>query len=141
MSSFLHHSPRLLVLASALLLGACAGRVESPRPQPLPPAQPPVAQPPAVRTPIPRAPIQAPPSRPPVATQRSHPRYAPPPGAPSHWNNQLGVYVLEGSNLYYRERLYYRWEGREWYCAGRPNGPWEPVELHSVPPGLRGRHR
>ena len=129
---------RLALLAVTLALTACAGRVEQPRPQPMP--QPPVVQPPPLRTPIPRTPIQAPPERAPAAIQRSHPRYAPPPGAPAHWNNQLGVYVVEGSNLYYRERLYYRWDG-DWYCAGRPDGPWEPVAPHSVPPGLRGRQR
>ncbi|PTU73318.1 hypothetical protein [Pseudomonas mangrovi] len=133
-----HLPARLLLLASVLSLAACAGRIEQPRPQPTP--LPPVVQPPETRVPATRIPIQAPPTRTPAAVQRSHPRYAPPPGAPAHWNNQLGVYVVEGSDLYYRERLYYRWDG-DWYCAGRPDGPWEPVELHSVPPGLRGRHR
>lgn len=133
-----HLPARLLLLASVLSLAACAGRIEQPRPQPTP--LPPVVQPPETRVPATRIPIQAPPTRTPAAVQRSHPRYAPPPGAPAHWNNQLGVYVVEGSDLYYRERLYYRWDG-DWYCAGRPDGPWEPVELHSVPPGLRGHHR
>ncbi len=138
-TSALRYLPgRLILLVSVMSLAACAGRIEQPRPQPTP--LPPVIQPPETRVPATRIPIQAPPARAPAAVQRSHPRYAPPPGAPAHWNNQLGVYVVEGSNLYYRERLYYRWDG-DWYCAGRPNGPWEPVELHSVPPGLRGRHR
>lgn len=134
---------RGLLIAAALLLGACAGQpVEQPSPpvQPPQPGQQPGSTPPVVRPPIERAPISAPAPRAPVTQQRTHPRYAPPPGAPSHWDNQLGVYVVEGAALYYRERLYYRWDG-DWYCAGRPNGPWEPVAPHAVPPGLRNRPR
>ncbi|WP_313087967.1 hypothetical protein [Pseudomonas sp.] len=125
------------VAALALLLGACAGNpYESSEPAPRRPAPPasaprePVTVPPPVRTP--------PAPRPP-ATQKSHPRYAPPPDAAAHWDNRLGVYVVEGRDLYYRERLYYRWDG-DWYCAGRPSGPWDPVAPPSVPPGLRGLH-
>lgn len=129
-----------LLTVAALLLAACAGQAPV---QPQPPTQPetrPLPAPPVIRTPIERAPISAPAPRPPSSTQRTHPRYAPPPGAPSHWDNQLGVYVVEGASLYYRERLYYRWDG-DWYCAGRPDGPWEPVAPSSVPPGLRNRSR
>lgn len=133
-----------LVASAALLLVACAGQpsVQPPRP-PTPDSQPgsmPGGQPPVVRPPIERAPITAPAPRPRSTTQRTHPRYAPPPGAPSHWDNQLGVYVVEGASLYYRERLYYRWDG-DWFCAGRPDGPWEPVAPNGVPPGLRNRSR
>jgi len=125
------------IVALALLLGACAGnpyQVSDPIPAPAPPMssppREPVSAPPPVRTP--------PAPRPP-ATQKSHPRYAPPPHAAAHWDNRLGVYVVEGQNLYYRERLYYRWDG-DWYCAGRPSGPWEQVAPPSVPPGLRSLH-
>ena len=124
------------LLAAALLLGACAGNpyeAQPPVPQPdprLPDAREPTAVPPLISTP-------PAPQRP--ATQRSHPRYAPPPHAAAHWDNRLNVYVVEGRDLYYRERLYYRWDG-EWYCAGRPDGPWEPVAGPSVPTGLRGLH-
>ncbi len=121
----------------ALLLGACAGnpyQSSEPAPPPTPPVvtepREPVTAPPPVRTP--------PAPRPP-ATQKSHPRYAPPPHAAAHWDNRLGVYVVEGKNMFYRERLYYRWDG-DWYCAGRPEGPWEPVAPPSVPTGLRGLH-
>ncbi|QGZ30526.1 hypothetical protein [Stutzerimonas stutzeri] len=121
----------------ALLLGACAGnpyQSSEPAPPPTPPVvtepREPVTTPPPVRTP--------PAPRPP-ATQKSHPRYAPPPHAAAHWDNRLGVYVVEGKNMFYRERLYYRWDG-DWYCAGRPEGPWEPVAPPSVPTGLRGLH-
>ncbi|MCQ4312636.1 hypothetical protein NAV33_12115 [Pseudomonas stutzeri] len=134
------HARRLLrasgVMTLALLLGACAGnpyQASKPTPTPTPPVsepQEPVASPPPVRTP--------PAPRPP-ATQKSHPRYAPPPHAAAHWDNRLGVYVVEGRNMFYRERLYYRWDG-DWYCAGRPDGPWEPVALPSVPTGLRSLH-
>ncbi|TLX59343.1 hypothetical protein DN826_00670 [Stutzerimonas nosocomialis] len=124
------------VAALGALLAACAGTPYETAPQ----TQPPVPQTPApgpVITPPP--PVQTPPAPRPPATQQSHPRYAPPPHAPAHWDNRLGVYVVEGRDLYYRERLYYRWDG-EWLCAGRPDGPWEPVALPSVPPGLRNRH-
>lgn len=126
------------VTTLALLLGACAGSPyettsSTPSRQPPPPVsepREPVASPPPVRTP--------PAPRPP-ATQKSHPRYAPPPHAAAHWDNRLGVYVVEGKDMFYRERLYYRWDG-DWYCAGRPDGPWEPVAPPSVPTGLRGLH-
>lgn len=124
------------LLVAALLLGACAGNpyeAQPPVPQPsprLPDAREPAVVPPPVSTP-------PAPQRP--ATQRSHPRYAPPPHAAAHWDNRLSVYVVEGRDLYYRERLYYRWDGG-WYCAGRPDGPWEPVAAPSVPTGLRGLH-
>ena len=123
-------------LSLALLLSACAGnpyQSSEPASRPVPPApqtREPVASPPPTRTP--------PAPRPP-ATQKSHPRYAPPPHAAAHWDNRLGVYVVDGRDLFYRERLYYRWDG-DWYSAGRPDGPWEPVAGPSVPPGLRGLH-
>jgi len=127
---------RLGLLNAVLLLAACAGNPYE--------AQPPVSHP-VPRLPDAREPAAAPPSigTPPApqrpATQRSHPRYAPPPHAAAHWDNRLGVYVVEGRDLYYRERLYYRWDG-DWYCAGGPDGPWEPVAGPSVPTGLRGLH-
>lgn len=125
------------VITLALLLGACAGNpyetsgpVTRPSPPVSAPPREPVAAPP---------PVRMPPAPRPPATQKSHPRYAPPPHAPAHWDNRLGVYVVEGRDLFYRERLYYRWDG-DWYCAGRPDGPWEPVAPPSVPTGLRSLH-
>ncbi|MCQ4263690.1 hypothetical protein CXK91_16725 [Stutzerimonas stutzeri] len=127
-----------VLLGLTLLLGACAGNPYDSTPQE------PAAQP-APRTPEPTGPVIAPPPiKAPSApraptTQKSHPRYAPPPHVAAHWDNRLGVYVVEGRDLYYRERLYYRWDG-DWLCAGRPDGPWEPVAPPSVPPGLRNRY-
>lgn len=124
------------VVLLASLLAACAGNPYEPAerppapPAPTPDAREPISSPPPVRTP--------PAPRPP-ATQKSHPRYAPPPHAAAHWDNRLGVYVIEGKRLYYRERLYYRWDG-DWYSSCRPDGPWEAVAQPSVPPGLRGLH-
>lgn len=120
----------------ALLLGACAGNpYEASEPTRLPP--PPVTEPGEPVTSPP--PVRTPPAPRPPATQKSHPRYAPPPHAAAHWDNRLGVYVVEGQDMFYRERLYYRWDG-DWYCAGRPDGPWEPVAPPSVPTGLRSLH-
>ncbi|MFC3609570.1 hypothetical protein [Stutzerimonas tarimensis] len=127
------------ILALAALLTACATPhrpayepvpVPAPAPEKVPPARPgPVIAPP----PVERPPA---PSRP--TTQPSHPRYAPPPHVAAHWDNTLGVYVVPGRDLFYRERLYYRHQNG-WLCAPHPDGPWEPVALPSVPPGLRNR--
>lgn len=128
---------RAALLGLTLLLGACAGSPydstpQAPMPAPAPrapePSGPIIAPPPIKAPSVPRAP----------ATQKSHPRYAPPPHVPAHWDNSLGVYVVEGRDLFYRERLYYRWDG-DWFCSGRPDGPWEPVAPPSVPTGLRNR--
>lgn len=71
---------------------------------------------------------------------KSHPRYAPPPGAESHWDAGLGVYVVGGArDLYYRERTYYRWNSG-WSWSSSPNGPWQPTDSSGVPPGLYRRY-
>ena len=68
--------------------------------------------------------------------QQSHPRYAPPPGVKSHWNPGLGVYVVEGArDLYYRERIFYRWEGG-WSWSPQAGGPWRDTDSSGIPPGL-----
>ncbi|WP_039804884.1 hypothetical protein [Azotobacter chroococcum] len=134
------------VLGLTLLLAACAHQDydHPPEPRPAPTQRPPVQRPPAQ---VPRQPsqtIKALPSSAKAATPQqsrggNHPRYAPPPDVDAYWDNSLGVYVVKGRPLYYRERLYYRWNDG-WYSSGRPNGPWETVEGPSVPPGLRSRH-
>lgn len=71
-----------------------------------------------------------------LPVSKSHPRYAPPPGAQSHWDAGLGVYVVAGArDLYYRERTYYRWSNG-WSWATHPQGPWQPTDSSGVPPGL-----
>ncbi len=71
-----------------------------------------------------------------LPVSQSHPHYAPPPGAHSHWDAGLGVYVLEGADdLYYRERTYYRWSNG-WSWATSALGPWQPTDSSGVPPGL-----
>lgn len=70
------------------------------------------------------------------ARQHSHPRYAPPPGGNAYWDPALGVYVIQGSSkLYYRERVYYRWD-RGWSWASSPRGPWQPTDSSGVPAAL-----
>ena len=72
----------------------------------------------------------------PPVQQPSHPRYAPPPGGNAYWDPALGVYVIQGSSkLYYRERVYYRWN-RGWAWSSKPNGPWQPTDSSGVPAGL-----
>lgn len=70
------------------------------------------------------------------ASAKPHPHFAPPPQGHSHWDEQLGVHVLENSpGLYYRQRTYYRWNNG-WSWAVRPSGPWQACPSSAVPPGL-----
>ncbi|MOA68437.1 hypothetical protein D3C78_1960600 [compost metagenome] len=70
---------------------------------------------------------------------KAHPRFAPPPGGNCYWDTGLGVYVLQGErNVFYRERVYYRWDGN-WSYSNGPHGPWQPTDASGVPAGL-GRH-
>jgi len=132
------------VLGLILLLSACAHQgYDYPSEQhPAPTQRPPMQKPPAQVPPQPQQTIKALPPKSgssPPARSGNHPRYAPPPDVDAYWDNNLGVYVVRGRPLYYRERLYYRWNDG-WYSSGRPNGPWETVEGPSVPPGLRRSH-
>ena len=134
------------LLLGSLLLSGCAsdiyqmpGSRQAPQPWPLPgsvPAPAPVPEPSRpVITPVPPRPqIPAQPE-----ASRTHPRYAPPPHVDARWDTGLGVYVVSGQSLYYRERLYYRWDDG-WHCSALPDGPWEPVAEVSVPMGLRSLH-
>ena len=77
------------------------------------------------------------PSKPAPRTSAS---FAPPPSGPSHWDQRLGVYVLEDQqNVYYRQRTYYRWNDG-WSWATSPSGPWEGTDSGGVPPGLGRQH-
>ncbi len=87
--------------------------------------------------------VQTPLTSTPVATpspSSNHPRFAPPPGVASQWDARLGVYVVGGtSDLYYRERTYYRWDAG-WSWASNPQGPWLATDRSGVPPGLHRRY-
>lgn len=132
---------RLLLLGSLLLSGCASDIYQLPgsrqTPQPWPEPRP-------APTPEPSRPVITPvPPRPEVPSQPqstgTHPRYAPPPHVEARWDARLGVYVVSGRELFYRERLYYRWEDG-WLCSAQPDGPWESVAEVSVPMGLRGLH-
>ncbi|HSC83699.1 MAG TPA: hypothetical protein VLC30_08775 [Pseudomonas sp.] len=70
---------------------------------------------------------------------QNHPHFAPPPGGNSYWDAKLGVYVLKGGELYYRERTYYRWN-QGWAWSSSPQGPWQATDSSGVPPGLGRKH-
>lgn len=127
-------SKRLAPLMIAALLTACAGR-DAPDAPPVEPTPAPTPSP----MPIPKAPpVQPSPlPRPPEAQTPVQPRFAPPPHVAARWDNALGVYVVPGRKLYYRERVYYQQQDGVWMSSSLPNGPWEPVAPPSVPPGLR----
>lgn len=137
----LRHMRLFGALGMALLLNACAVQHPQPQSEPTPQRAPAKAAPARVSPPVRRPAIQAQPTKSSQrqTTSKTHPRYAPPPHVAAHWDNRLGVYVVEGQPLYYRERLYYRWSDG-WYGSDRPNGPWEPLNGPSVPPGLHNRH-
>lgn len=62
--------------------------------------------------------------------------FAPPPGGNSHWDQKLGVYVLDGQpNTFYRQRTYYQWNNG-WSWSTQPDGPWQPTDANGVPGGL-----
>lgn len=126
----MHATLRLSLACLLVTLAGCTLRPPAPAGQP--PAQGPTATPPRV------TPAPAPTPR--VTRMKTHPRYAPPPGAACYWDNTLGVYVLEGrGELYYRERTYYRWDGG-WSWSNGADGPWQPTDASGVPAGLGRRH-
>jgi hypothetical protein len=98
---------------------------------PIPPSQP---SPTPSTSPTPSKPgIPAKPAKPVPRTSAS---FAPPPGGNSHWDQKLGVYVLDDqTNTFYRQRTYYRWNNG-WSRSISPNGPWEETNIHGVPAGL-----
>ncbi|WP_426235156.1 hypothetical protein [Pseudomonas sp. TWP3-2] len=126
---------RIAVISLTLAVSACAvQRPEPTSPPPIPPSQP---SPTPSPTPTPgKTSIPAKPAKPVPRTSAS---FAPPPGGNSHWDQKLGVYVLDDqTNTFYRQRTYYRWNNG-WSRAISPNGPWEDTNIHGVPAGLGKR--
>ncbi|WP_419736676.1 hypothetical protein [Pseudomonas sp. COR18] len=120
---------RLTLLTLVLGLSACTvQRPPAPTGPTIPPSVPTTKPyPPAT----PGKPIPA--TRPRPSTSAT---FAPPPGGRSHWDGQMGVYVLDNQpNTFYRQRTYYRWDNG-WSRSISPNGPWEETDIHGVPPGL-----
>ncbi|SDS92474.1 hypothetical protein SAMN05216598_3262 [Pseudomonas asplenii] len=123
---------RLTLLTLVLGLSACTvHRPSTPTGPTIPPSGP-ATQPYPPSTPTtPGKPI--PPAKPRPSTSAT---FAPPPGGSSHWDGQMGVYVLDSQpNTFYRQRTYYRWDNG-WSRSISPNGPWEETDIHGVPPGL-----
>ncbi len=119
---------RITLLSLVLGLSACAvQRPGAPGAPPLPPATRPTLPPSAPDKPIPQAP---------KALPRTSATFAPPPGGASHWDAQLGVYVLDTQpNTFYRQRTYFRWSNG-WSRSISPQGPWEETNINGVPAGL-----
>ena len=125
---------RITLLSLIVGLSACA--VHRPPPAPTGPTIPP-SGPSTQPSTKPSTPVTAPPKKP-VPT--SSPTFAPPPGAASHWDGNMKVYVLEDQpDTFYRQRTYYRWSNG-WSRAISPNGPWEETNLQGVPPGLSKKY-
>ncbi|MDH4612068.1 hypothetical protein [Pseudomonas sp. BN102] len=133
----------LPLICLVLTLAGCAGQGpyhEPTEPDWEPPHEP-SRQPPAVQTPPQQRPMPPAQPQPPKQAPRmkAHPRFAPPPGGNCYWDTGLGVYVLEAEhNVFYRERVYYRWDNG-WSYSNGPHGPWQPTDSSGVPAGL-GRH-
>lgn len=91
---------RITLLSLVLGLSACA--VHRPPPSPTGPTIPP-SGPSTQPTTKPSGPVTPPPK--PVPT--SSPTFAPPPGAASHWDGTMKVYVLDDQpDTFYRQRTY-----------------------------------
>jgi hypothetical protein len=119
---------RITLLSLVLGLSACAvHRPPAPTGPTIPPSGP--STQPSTQ---PSGPVIAPPKAPPSTSAT----FAPPPGAASHWDGKMQVYVLdEQADTFYRQRTYYRWSNG-WSRSISPNGPWEETDVHGVPPGL-----
>ena len=72
---------------------------------------------------------------------RTSASFAPPPGGNSHWDQKLGVYVLDDqTNTFYRQRTYYRWQ-QGWSWATQAAGPWRACGSDEIPAGLSRRYQ
>lgn len=122
----MYRTARISLLAMVMGLSACAVQPPAQRSeQPIPSL--PSSQPGTPRSNTPQTP---------AAPQKTSSHFAPPPGGHSHWDERLGVHVLDNaSNTFYRQRTYYRWDNG-WTWALSPDGPWQATDGHGVPPGL-----
>lgn len=122
------------LLLALVVLSGCSLTGPQPSEQPPVPSEPPQPsqQPGQPSTPRPSLPTLPPkPSQ-----QQTHPRFAPPPGGNSYWDNGLSVYVIKSQpDLYYRDRTYYRWSDG-WSWASSPSGPWQSTDSSGIPAGL-----
>ncbi|WP_271408421.1 hypothetical protein [Pseudomonas sp. Q1-7] len=126
----------LPLICLVLTLAGCAGQGPYQEPDWEPSRKPPAAQSLPQNRPLPPAQPQPPKQAPRL---KAHPRFAPPPGGNCYWDTGLGVYVLEGErNVFYRERVYYRWNNG-WSYSNGPQGPWLPTDASGVPAGLGRR--
>jgi len=124
---------RITLLSLVLGLSACAVQPPSheERLPPIPSSYPGTKPSPSTAPGKPMTPNKA--GKPQPRTSAS---FAPPPGGNSHWDAKLGVYVLDNqTDTFYRQRTYYRWNNG-WSRSISPNGPWEEIDIHGVPPGL-----
>ncbi|CRM32530.1 hypothetical protein [Pseudomonas sp. 31 R 17] len=120
---------RMTLLSLVVGLSACA--VHRPPPGPTGPTIPP-SGPSTQPDTKPSGPVTPPPK--PLPSKS--PTFAPPPGAASHWDGKMQVYVLDDQpDTFYRQRTYYRWSNG-WSRSISPNGPWEETSVQGVPPGL-----
>lgn len=70
-----------------------------------------------------------------------HPHHVPPPYGDWRWDDDLDVYVSIGyPRLYFRDRVYYRWDDHGWYRGEDYRGPWKPQGHKGIPPGLSREH-
>lgn len=123
---------RITLLSLVLGLSACAVHRPPVQTGPTIPSSGPATQPGTRPSTQPSTP--APPAPRPIP--RTSATFAPPPGAESHWDGKMGVYVLdEQPDTFYRQRTYYRWSNG-WSRSISPNGPWEETNVQGVPPGL-----
>ncbi|WP_052659131.1 hypothetical protein [Pseudomonas sp. LFM046] len=130
----------LPLICLLLTLGGCVA--QGPYVEPGEPERGPSPKAPTVQAPAPQQrpmpPVEPQPPKP-APRMKAHPRFAPPPGGNCYWDTGLGVYVLEGEdNIFYRERVYYRWDNG-WSYSNGAHGPWTPTDASGVPAGL-GRH-
>lgn len=70
-----------------------------------------------------------------------HPHHVAPPYGQWRWDDDLDLYVSIGyPRLYFRDRIYYRWDDHGWYWGDHHGGPWQPQGRRNIPPGLYREH-